>query len=200
LCTNCLYYLPRTQYHLNNDHPLQRIFWGRVPVKNVTAYFFYEKGSSYGRILHQIKYHGQKELGYGIGHMFGTELKSSAFMETDVIIPVPLHSRKERKRGFNQSDVIARGMAMALDKDMNNQLLARTIENPTQTSKSRYERWENVDGIFRVVDPESVINKHVLLVDDVLTTGSTIEACASALLKVPGVKVSVAVLAYALES
>lgn len=200
LCTHCVYYLPRTNYHKNNNHPLHRIFWGRVPVENASAYFFYEKGSSYGRILHQIKYHGQKELGSAMGYMFGSELKGSAFSGTDIIVPIPLHPKKERKRGFNQSAVIAGGIAGALEKTVNDKVLTRIVENPTQTSKSRYERWENVMGIFRVTDPDAIENKHILLVDDVLTTGSTVEASAAALLEVSGVKVSIAVLAYALES
>jgi len=200
LCASCLYFLPRTNYHQSEEHPLQKIFWGRVLVENVTAFFFFEKGSSYRRILHQIKYQGQKKLGFEMGKMFGQDLKKSSFMQTDLIVPVPLHPKKERKRGYNQSDVIAKGLATALGKPINNQLLIRMIENPTQTSKSRYERWENVDGIFRLTDPDFIENQHILLVDDVLTTGSTIEACAATLLSVPGVSVSIAVLAYVLES
>jgi ComF family protein len=199
LCAHCMYYLPKTNYHQHDDHPLQRIFWGRVAIENVTAFFFFEKGSSYRKVLHHIKYHGQKKLGYEMGRLFGLDLCASPFLQTDMVVPVPLHRKKEKKRGFNQSTVIAKGIADALGKPVWDHVLVRTFENPTQTSKSRYERWENVEGIFKVTDPEFIEGQHVLLVDDVLTTGATLEASTQALRAVPGVKVSIAVLAYALE-
>jgi ComF family protein len=145
--------------------------------------------------LHGIKYRGKKELGEQLGALFGGELKNSRFNETDVIIPVPLHERKLRARGYNQSEWIAKGMSLTMGKPMVTNVLQRIIENPTQTRKGVYERWENVNGIFQVENAELVENKHLLLTDDVLTTGSTLEACILPLQEISGVKISIAALA-----
>ncbi len=197
LCTTCLYHLPKTNYHQHKDHPLARVFWGRILLENVTAWYYFDKDSKYRNLIHQIKYYGHKELGYELGKLFGYEIKNPEFADTDIIIPVPLHQKKLRKRGYNQSEWIAKGLAESLNKPLINNILTRSIANPTQTKKTRYERWENVEGIFEIRNPESVQDQHILLVDDVITTGSTIEACAQPILSVPGTRLSVAVLAFA---
>ena len=198
ICTQCLLELPKTNFHKHKNNPVAQSFWGRVNIEDATAYYFFEKGSKFKNLIHNIKYKGQKELGLGLGKIFGQELKHTKFGLVDEIIPVPLHYRKKRQRGFNQSERIAKGLAESLCKPLNTKQLYRAKANPTQTNKSRYERWENVEGIFKLKDPESLKGKHILLVDDVLTTGSTIEACAHPILEIEGTQISLAVLAYAL--
>lgn len=197
VCNRCRSYLPYTRFHNEKDNPVAQLFWGRVQVENATAYFIFRKGSRFQKILHKIKYQNKQSLGIELGKWFAQELTETEFNTVDVIVPVPLHPRKLNKRGYNQSELIATGIAGILGKKLDNSLLKRVVENPTQTRKSRYERWTNVEGIFELSDPLSAANKHVLIVDDVVTTGSTLEACAAAILKAPGSKVSIAVLAMA---
>jgi ComF family protein len=139
-----------------------------------------------------------REVGTELGKIYGSILKSSDFIcDIDLIIPVPLHPDKQKKRGFNQSEIIADGISINTGIPVDTQTLCRKELNPTQTKRSRYERWANVEGIFSLENPDVVIGKHILLVDDVITTGSTVESCANELLKIEGVRVSVVALAYA---
>jgi ComF family protein len=145
-----------------------------------------------------MKYKGIREIGYELGRIYGLSLKASGFAnDIDMIIPVPLHPMKKRVRGFNQSETISMGIADVTHLPVDIKSLARILVSATQTKRSRYERWTNVEGIFKVIDSETIIGKHVLIVDDVITTGSTIESCTNELLKVEGVKVSVVALAFA---
>jgi len=145
-----------------------------------------------------MKYRGQKEMGYELGKIFGGELmSSSAYREIDLVVPVPLHVRKQRKRGYNQSEWIARGIAERMGKPLDTKSLYRAIESETQTRKTRYERWKNVENIFKLKSADNLKDKHILLVDDVVTTGSTLEACARVLLTIENTKVSIATLAMA---
>lgn len=197
ICSKCLIELPRTHYHLVNDNPVEKIFWGRVPIEKATAYFLYQKGSNYQKILHQLKYKGLRGIGLEMGKHFGAELlQNNYFGEVDCLLPVPLHPRKERKRGYNQSLAIAEGLAQMLGKEIISDVLYRTHYSETQTQKGRFERWQNVSELFSLKNGARIEGKHVLLVDDVVTTGSTLEACAKALLTVPNVKVSVATLGF----
>ncbi|MBN1158100.1 MAG: ComF family protein [Bacteroidales bacterium] len=196
LCLPCMLELPRTGFHADPENDVARMFWGRVPVEHATAFMYFYKDSRYRQILHELKYRGQCHVGVEMGRIFGSELKSTPFEQVDLVHPVPLHRRKQRKRGYNQSALIAKGVAEVLGKPMEAGLIRRTVNTDTQTRKSRYERWENVAGIFSVKDPERLKDRHVLLVDDVVTTGSTLEACAAALIDLGHVRVSVAVLAY----
>jgi ComF family protein len=173
-----------------------QLFWGRVQILNATSFMYFTKGSRYQQILHELKYRGQKQIGFEMGKMFGTELQGTAFALADLVHPVPLHFSKQRTRGYNQREYIARGISQMLKIPVESGLVVRTADSKTQTRKSRYERWENVRGIFRVANPPRLYNKHVLLVDDVITTGSTIEACVNSMLSFPGVSVSIATLAY----
>ena len=197
LCTTCLYHLPKTEYHLYKDHALARVFWGRVNLEHTAALYNFDKDSNYRNLIHQIKYHGRKEMGFELGKLLGAELKHSEITNIDMIIPVPLHKKKQKQRGYNQSECIARGLSESIEKPLFTDILIRSVANPTQTRKSRYERWENVEGIFDVMNKEALKDKHILLVDDVITTGSTIEACAQSILQVSGTQISVAVLAFA---
>jgi ComF family protein len=150
------------------------------------------------KLIHNMKYKGIREIGTEIGRIYAISLCRSGFInDIDIIIPVPLHQSKKRKRGFNQSESVSEGISSVTGLKLDTASLVRVSASATQTKRSRYDRWTNVDGIFRVADPFKLKGKHVLLVDDVITTGSTIESCANELLKVEGVRVSVVALAYA---
>jgi ComF family protein len=198
LCTHCLCDLPKTNYHLHAGNPLDQVFWGRVKIEQATAFYYFSKGSKVQHLIHQLKYRGKKEIGIYLGKLLGNELKDiPSFHEISVVIPVPLHPRKQRKRGYNQSEQFAIGLAEAMGIKMDAKSFVRTVATETQTKKSRFARWENVKEIFAVTDPVSLEGRHLLLVDDVVTTGATIESCANTLLGLPGVKVSVASIACA---
>ena len=198
LCLNCWLDLPVTNFHLNPENKVAQLFWGRVQIENATSFFSYKKGSRYQQLIHFIKYKGVKELGFETGKRFGLVLtETKEFNDIDIVVPVPLHPRKQKKRGFNQSDWIAAGIAEGLQKPVSKNNLFRKVFTSTQTRKNRFERWQNVEDIFEIKHPEKFSGKHILLVDDVVTTGSTLEACAFQLLKNSDVKVSIATLAFA---
>jgi ComF family protein len=198
VCLNCWHDLPQTHFHFKPENKVAQLFWGRVQIENATSFFTYKKGSRYQQLIHFIKYKGLKELGFETGRRFGFELnESETFRSVDWIIPVPLHPKKQKRRGYNQSEWIARGMADSMQKQVSSDNLLRRIYTSTQTRKNRFERWQNVEGIFEVIRPGEFENKHILLVDDVVTTGSTLEACAFQLLKIENTKVSIATLAFA---
>ena len=197
LCLMCRAKLPRTGFSKHEDNPVAEVFWGRANLISATSFLFFNKGGSVQHLIHLLKYKNKKETGVYLGQLFGYELKESPlFNNIDVIIPVPLHPRKEKMRGYNQSYCIASGMGLSMEKPVEKDNLVRVVHTTSQTKKSRYDRWVNVKDIFQVRDPEAVRNKHILLVDDVLTTGATLEASATVLLAVDDVKVSVATLAY----
>jgi len=197
LCDLCLFHLPRTNFEKDLNNPVAQLFWGRVNIELATSFFFYSKGSKYQHILHELKYKGKKEIGFEIGKIFGKEIMNSEFSDVDLIVPIPLHPSRERKRGYNQAEWIAMGLAEAMGKPLENKSILRITSSSTQTKKGRYDRWTNVEGIFRTRLPEKLVNKHILLVDDVVTTGATLEACATAILSIPETKVSIATLAVA---
>ena len=197
ICLKCLYHLPKTNFHTQPDNVVEQRFWGKVPIVRATAFFRFQKGSPFQQLLHHLKYKGEKEMGQVLGEYFATDLMSSCFATVDVIVPVPLHRNKLKKRGYNQSEWIAKGIAAKWQKPLDCDTLFRAIENPTQTKKGIFERWENVEGIFEIKNREAFNGKHVLLIDDVLTTGATIVACATAILKCENVSLSVATLAMA---
>lgn len=198
LCINCWNDIPVTNFHKNPENKVAQLFWGRTKIENATAYFSYKKGSNYQHLIHFMKYKGLKELGFETGRRFGVELtESESFRNIDLIIPVPLHPLKQKKRGYNQSEWIARGISESLEKPYSFTDLKRNIHTSTQTKKNRFERWKNVENIFEVIHPENITGKHILLIDDIVTTGSTLEACASQLLKIENVKASIATLGFA---
>lgn len=199
LCTCCNINLPRTGFHLRKDNPVECLFWGRIPgLKRASSFLFYRKGSDFRRILHMLKYGGYKELGEVMGRYMSAELSSGEFFDgVDMIIPVPLHRKKQKLRGYNQSEWIARGIASVTGIPLCAECMIREKNTETQTRKSTFERWENVEEIFRLCDTVHFEGKHVLLVDDVLTTGATTVACASAFARVSGIRISVLTLAVA---
>ncbi|GAF01851.1 ComF family protein [Saccharicrinis fermentans] len=198
ICTKCLRKLPRTYFHLAKHNPLDSIFWGRVDIEKVASFLLYTKGSMVKYILHSLKYKNQKELGYELGKLYGHELaKVNYFGPMDYLLPIPLHPKKLAQRGYNQSEWIARGLAEHMSAQLMIDNLYKCTFTSSQTNKGRYRRWENISNSFDIRKPSLLENKRVLLVDDVLTTGATIEACAAQLTNIKGVSVSVATLAYA---
>ncbi len=197
ICTSCLYNLPKTNFHSDIENPVSQLFWGRTNIEYATSFYFYHKGSQYQNMMHKFKYHGYKEIGFILGSYFGSHLKNSVFKTVDIIMPVPLHKSKQKKRGYNQSELIALGLSESMQKKIDSKNLVREVATTTQTRKSRFARWKNVEKIFKIKSPDAVKGKHVLLVDDVVTTGSTLEACANAILETPETKVSIATLAVA---
>jgi ComF family protein len=198
ICTECYVIIPRTNFHEDNDNPVSQLFWGRCMIEKAAAFSYYNKGSRIRKLIHNMKYKGVKEIGYELGRIYGLSLKESGFTDDiDMIIPVPLHPSKKRVRGFNQSESISAGIADVSMLPVDLISLARISVSATQTKRSRYDRWTNVEGIFRVTDRAAITGKHILLVDDVITTGSTIESCANELIGIEGVRVSVVALAYA---
>lgn len=189
--------LPRTGFHEEPDNPTAQTFWGRVNIHNATSFLHFNKKGVVQHIMHQIKYKDNLELAIFMGTHAGHELKSTPFAEVDVIIPVPLHKSRLSKRGYNQSERIARGISEILNIPLDTKSIIRAKSSESQVTKKRYQRWENVEGIFEVVAPQQIANKHILLVDDILTTGATIEACAREILKAEGTKVSIFTLAKA---
>jgi ComF family protein len=197
ICLSCIVNLPKTNYHINKENSLNKIFWGRIDIENVAAYYFFNKGNKVQHLLHQLKYKGAKQLGEKIGLLYGYELiHSPSFKDIDFIIPVPLHPKKLKKRGYNQSEWFANGLSQSLNIPCNTSLLFRKVDSATQTKKSRFNRWENVSEIFGIAENIDLNNKHILLVDDVITTGATIEACAKAL-KSQNAKISIVTIACA---
>jgi len=198
ICSRCLVDMPKTHFHHHQDNPVSQLFWGRAKVESATALFRFQKGSRFQELLRLLKYKGRKDVGIELGRQLGFELKSSElFNKVEVVIPVPLHPKREKKRGYNQANCIAIGIAESMEIVVQSKNLFRNTATETQTKKSRIERWKNVDSIFSIHQASELENKHVLLVDDVVTTGATLEACAQALLKVSGIKVSIAALAMA---
>jgi ComF family protein len=197
-CLHCLHNLPETRYHEFEESPVSQLFWGRVPVENVGAFLFYKKGDMVQKILHHLKYYGTKEVGAFLGKIYGIQLiHYEKWKEIDMIIPIPLHKKKERERGYNQSEWIAKGLSAGMQIPYHTNLLIRSEFTETQTKKSRFHRWQNVKDVFQLADLETLKNKHVLLCDDVLTTGATLEAAVQKLSAVLSLKISVVTLATA---
>ena len=199
ICTFCDYHLPRTNFHNDKENPLARIFWGRTRIENAAAYLLFNKGNAVQQLVHALKYKGRKDIGVWLGKQYGLYLSASpGFQSADQIIPVPLHPKKFLSRGFNQSEQFAIGLNAAMNIPVETQFLFRQKTSETQTKKSRFLRWQNVEDIFTIKGSHNLEGKHILLVDDVVTTGATIEACALALSKISGIRISVAAIAFAL--
>lgn len=197
ICTHCLYHLPVTNFHLDAKNAAGKQLWGRVQVTAVASYLYYVKGTAVQNVLHQLKYFKKPEIASMLGKRYGAVLAASPFIDADLLVPVPLHPKKLKKRGYNQSEFFAKGLSEQFGLPVESANLIRHTRTESQTTKRRYERYENMKDIFEVLEPSAFAFKHLILVDDVLTTGATIEACANKLLQIPGVRVSVLTLAYA---
>lgn len=198
ICTKCISDMPKTNFHLISENEVEKRFWGKVRIENATSFFYFDKGSRFQHLLHELKYKGNKEIGDYLGRLAAADLlQTDRFSSVDVIVPVPLHPKKEYKRGYNQSEWIGKGMSAIFNKPLSVGNLIRVSENTTQTQKSVFERFENTKGIFQIRNKAEFNHKHILLIDDVLTTGSTLEACVHPLLECEDVRISIFTLAVA---
>lgn len=198
ICKKCLNDIPKTNYHLQHSNPVEKKFWGKADIFRGTSYYFFSKGSPFQKLLHELKYRNNQEIGEVLGKYAALDLlESEDFKTVDIIIPIPLHIRKLQKRGYNQSEVIAKGLSAIMNIPVNTTTLSREKDTLTQTKKAVFERYENTFDIFKLTNSENIMGKHVLLVDDVLTTGSTIEAAVHALQQCGNVKISIFTIAVA---
>ncbi|MFN8777318.1 MAG: ComF family protein [Flavobacteriales bacterium] len=196
LCATCLMRLPRARLHDLPDNRIEKLFWGRADILMATAFLHMPRRGLTHRLVHELKYRGNQEVGVILGHLFGEEMGRSQRMSSfDLIIPVPLHPKKEHARGYNQCHAICRGLSSAMDIPWRSDLLVRGVWGESQTRKTRFQRWLNTEQTYSLDQVHELEGRHVLLVDDVVTTGATMEACARLLNAVPGAGVSVAALA-----
>jgi ComF family protein len=198
ICNLCLINLPKSSYHKNEVNELSYVFAGRVPLQNAYCFYLFEKRGRVQTLLHAIKYQNQKELAEFIGKLYAKDLKHDGILNNvDVVLPIPLHQKKLKQRGYNQSEWFAKGISSELNLKLDTTSLKKINATNTQTNKKKFERWENVEGVFELQHKDTLINKHVLLIDDVITTGATIEAAWQALKDVERIKVSVLSIAFA---
>jgi len=198
ICTNCRHQLPVTNFHFDNSESVKKIVYGRVKLENATALLHFSKKGIVQQLLHNLKYRGHEQISESLGKWLGAELKTiKAYNDVDVVIPVPLYKIKLRKRGYNQVDKFGKEIAKALNIDYNDTVLVKTKSTKTQVFKGRLKRWNDDGALFNITENESLKGKHILLVDDIITTGATIEACASVLLKIDNIKLSLATMAIA---
>lgn len=184
LCARCEYHMPRTGYIRQPDNPVSRLFWGRAPVQEGTALFRFEKGSPYQRLLHDLKYRGNREMGLYLGRLLGRSIEETVYATCELLIPVPIHRRRLRERGYNQSSLVARGVSEITGIPLREGILLRIRSHPSQTSKGKYDRYVNVRDDFQLSrDPPDLNGSKILLIDDVVTTGATLETCATVLSK-----------------
>lgn len=196
LCLTCLHQLPVSDFHRHAGNPTEMIFRGRLPILSAMSYLYFTKDSLPQRLLHQFKYKGKKEVGAYFGKRIGEALlQSGRFPNVDALVPLPLFAGKEKKRGYNQSAILCNHMAQTMQVPVWHHIIDRSAARETQTHKNRLERWENMRDSFILKNPAAIRYKHLLLVDDVITTGATLEACGRELLRAPGVQLSIATMA-----
>jgi ComF family protein len=198
LCLSCLNDLPHTHYSQHANNPIEKLFWGRVPITSGMCEFYFSKTSIVQNLIHELKYKGNKAIGNYCGTLMGSSmLNSNRFKNIDVIIPLPLFEKKEKIRGYNQAQILCEGIASVTNIPIISKNVIRKIPTETQTKKGRIQRWENVSETFSVLNPNELEGRHILLVDDVITTGATLEACGAEILKANNTKLSIATLAIA---
>ncbi len=197
LCPKCFLQLPETGFIGVDGNTIEKIFYGRLPVQKAGSAFYFTKDSLVQKLAVELKYKGNKAMGQYLGRLLGKRLQSCRrFEEVDVIVPLPLNPKKQRKRGYNQAEEIAKGIAEVWSRPVISNAVIRNIFTDTQTHKTRVSRWQTMEAVFSVSQPLLIEGKHVLLVDDIITTGATLEACGQAMLQTPGVKLSIATVAY----
>ena len=192
LCLHCYCELPRTHYHRRTDNPVLKLFTGFFHIHEIAAFLFFEREGKVQDLVHAFKYYGNKQLAQYLGRIAAIEMKNDGlFRGIDMLIPVPLHPKKERKRGYNQSEWIAKGVESVYQYPVRCDLLYRNIDTVTQTRKTVYERNLNVEEIFAVNNADALEGKHILLIDDVITTGATLRACIKTLSAIPDIRISI---------
>ena len=200
ICGRCSQNLPETHFFEAPNNPIEKIFYGRLPISAGAAAWYFHKNSALQALLFQLKYKSNKDVGLFIGKQMGALLAASErFSSIDALVPVPLHPQALSKRGFNQAALICEGIGQVWHKPVLTGAIARTKHTSTQTKQPRSERWDNMENAFTIKDPTSINGKHLLIIDDVITTGATIEACGKTLLTIKNVRVSVAAAAYPLK-
>lgn len=199
VCMKCNLHLPRTNYHLHAyENEMARLFWGQIPVERAAAFFYYEAHAETANVLYELKYKHHPEIGEVLGRMFAREIRTAGFFDgIDGIVPVPLAKKRQRQRGYNQSMEIARGVSQITGLPVYGEVVRRNVFEGSQTSKGRWERNENVEKVFELIDGASIRNSHLLIIDDVVTTGATVIACAKELIKAGDVKISILALGFA---
>ncbi|MEA5258605.1 ComF family protein [Arcicella aquatica] len=198
ICTHCRFDLPKTNLHLENDNVLMQKFLGKVELKHVMSYLKFIKGGKVQRLMHELKYKGNQEVGEMLGRWYGAELRDNGFAEAfDLIIPVPLHKKRLISRGYNQSDCFAKGLSESLKIEWRDDILVRATNTTSQVTKSRLERYQNMDNVFAVKHQEYLRGKKVVVVDDTLTTGATLESCVLSLQEFDIKDISILTLAMA---
>ena len=196
ICTSCLHDLPVTGYHLDNENPVKKVFYGRVKIEKATALLHFRKKAGVQHLIHDLKYRGHREIGTYLGKWLGTELSNSDWKDKiDVIIPVPLHRSRLKERGFNQVEDFGKEIAASLNAEYNDNILLKISSTQTQTFKDRLSRWGKLEETLQIQNSEKIAGKHILLVDDLVTTGATLEACAHKLYEVSDITISIATMA-----
>ncbi len=196
LCASCLHQLPETNYFDLAGNHIEQMFYGRMKLAHVGAGYYFTKESLVQHLMHQLKYKGNKEVGTYLGRLIGHKLQASnRFDDIDVLVPMPLNPKREFRRGYNQATVICEGIAAVWQKPILKDVVIRNIFTETQTHQDRVHRWQNMDGVFAVENEKAIKGKHVLLVDDIVTTGATLEACGRVILQVPDTCLSIATVA-----
>jgi ComF family protein len=197
ICTSCIYHLPVTNFHGDPTNKFCKQLWGRFNFKHASSFVFFRKGDRVQNIIHQLKYNKRPEVGFRMGQLYGTVLKDCKIWDNpDLIVPVPLHPTRLKQRGYNQSESFADGIASVLSVPVINDILIRREYTKTQTQKSRFGRYENLRSAFLCRQPEAFANKHILIVDDVMTTGATIEACCLTLSEIENLEISISTIAF----
>jgi ComF family protein len=197
LCIRCIDELPVTNFHLHANNPVEKIFWGRLPLVSASSHLYFTKDSLFQHLLHAFKYKSNRELGFYFGRCMGKSfLQSNRFNNVDFLVPLPLHPKKEKQRGYNQAAVLCDGIADVMQVPVLKNTILRPTATETQTHKNRINRWQNMEGKFSLSNPDIIHDKHVLLIDDVVTTGATLESCGLQLLQAHGLRLSIATLAY----
>ena len=198
ICTVCRHDIPLTNHHLNPENDAFKKFYGRIAVVHASALFYFHKKGIVQELIHNLKYKGHEEIGTILGEWYSEDLKNIELLQSvDEIIPVPLHQKKLKERGYNQVTTFGRALSSSLNIDYNDSLLIRNVYSKTQSKKNLLGRTEGIETVFDIVYSEKDHNKHFLLIDDVITTGATLEACSRALLKIPGTKISIVCMAMA---
>jgi ComF family protein len=183
ICIRCLHDLPSTGFEKFSDNPVEKLFWGRLNISQASSAFYFSKKSIIQELLHELKYRGNRSLGIQLGQIMGSKIQNAERFSPDVLVPIPLFPSRERKRGYNQAAVLCEGMSDILHIPVLNDVMSRPQFTATQTKKGRIERWKNIEGKFELLDSKKISDLHVLLVDDVVTTGATLESCGQEIMK-----------------